>query len=297
MKAMVRRLRARTGSRSIRAATNSCSRSWPRAARAASPRRPTRNSHWGGIVYAKRTGAEADAAQADADRDAQGGDLRAADPRPARDHRAQHRRCRLARDPPAAPAADRRAGGEGLGGMERGRRAAAAGHAAARRPRSEPRCTEPLRCREPAIATVQVDDDNVRVTRWDFDAGRGDRLAPAWHGLCRGAGDRWHAAAGTARRRRPRRRSSRRASPMPAPPASSTMWSMRATRAALLRRDGAQAPDRIVGHSSGHATTEPSSVSGRYVGMRNGRSTVPTAANGFGTKVNAEWSGRSSSPG
>ena len=30
---------------------------------------------------------------------------------------------------------------------------------------------EPLRCRAPAIATVQVDDDNVRVTRWDFPPG------------------------------------------------------------------------------------------------------------------------------
>ena len=30
---------------------------------------------------------------------------------------------------------------------------------------------EPLRCREPAIATVQVDDAHVRVTRWDFGPG------------------------------------------------------------------------------------------------------------------------------
>lgn len=30
---------------------------------------------------------------------------------------------------------------------------------------------EPLRCREPATATVQVDDQHVRVTRWDFPPG------------------------------------------------------------------------------------------------------------------------------
>jgi beta-alanine degradation protein BauB len=30
---------------------------------------------------------------------------------------------------------------------------------------------EPLRCREPAQATVQVDDGKVRVTRWDFAPG------------------------------------------------------------------------------------------------------------------------------
>ncbi len=30
---------------------------------------------------------------------------------------------------------------------------------------------EPLRCREPATATVQVDDAHVRVTRWDFAPG------------------------------------------------------------------------------------------------------------------------------
>jgi len=29
----------------------------------------------------------------------------------------------------------------------------------------------PLRCRPPAIATVQVDDAQVRVTRWDFPPG------------------------------------------------------------------------------------------------------------------------------
>ena len=36
---------------------------------------------------------------------------------------------------------------------------------------SEPPFKEPLRCREPAIATVQVDDAHVRVTRWDFGPG------------------------------------------------------------------------------------------------------------------------------
>ncbi len=36
---------------------------------------------------------------------------------------------------------------------------------------------EPLRCREPAIATVQVDDANVRVTRWDFAPG----AETGWH--------------------------------------------------------------------------------------------------------------------
>lgn len=29
----------------------------------------------------------------------------------------------------------------------------------------------PLRCRPPAVATVQADDDKVRVTRWDFEPG------------------------------------------------------------------------------------------------------------------------------
>ena len=29
----------------------------------------------------------------------------------------------------------------------------------------------PLRCRAPATATVQADDEHVRVTRWDFDPG------------------------------------------------------------------------------------------------------------------------------
>ncbi|MBP0464132.1 cupin domain-containing protein [Roseomonas sp. PWR1] len=37
--------------------------------------------------------------------------------------------------------------------------------------------TEPLRCRPPAIATVQVDDANVRVTRWDFPPGS----ETGWH--------------------------------------------------------------------------------------------------------------------
>ncbi len=29
----------------------------------------------------------------------------------------------------------------------------------------------PLRCRPPAIPTTQVDDENLRVTRWDFEPG------------------------------------------------------------------------------------------------------------------------------
>ncbi|HWT10074.1 MAG TPA: cupin domain-containing protein [Roseomonas sp.] len=36
---------------------------------------------------------------------------------------------------------------------------------------------EPLRCRAPAIPTVQVDDENVRVTRWDFPPGS----ETGWH--------------------------------------------------------------------------------------------------------------------
>lgn len=36
---------------------------------------------------------------------------------------------------------------------------------------------EPLRCRPPAIATVQVDDAHVRVTRWDFPPGS----ETGWH--------------------------------------------------------------------------------------------------------------------
>lgn len=37
--------------------------------------------------------------------------------------------------------------------------------------------SEPLRCRAPAVATVQVDDANVRVTRWDFEPG----AETGWH--------------------------------------------------------------------------------------------------------------------
>lgn len=33
------------------------------------------------------------------------------------------------------------------------------------------RPAEPLRCREPALATQQADDGHVRVTRWDFNPG------------------------------------------------------------------------------------------------------------------------------
>jgi quercetin dioxygenase-like cupin family protein len=35
----------------------------------------------------------------------------------------------------------------------------------------------PLRCREPATGTVQVDDEHVRVTRWDFNPG----AETGWH--------------------------------------------------------------------------------------------------------------------
>ena len=35
----------------------------------------------------------------------------------------------------------------------------------------------PLRCREPAVATVQIDDAHVRVTRWDFAPG----AETGWH--------------------------------------------------------------------------------------------------------------------
>lgn len=37
--------------------------------------------------------------------------------------------------------------------------------------------SEPLRCRAPAVATVQLDDAHVRVTRWDFDPG----AETGWH--------------------------------------------------------------------------------------------------------------------
>lgn len=36
---------------------------------------------------------------------------------------------------------------------------------------------EPLRCRPPAIATTQVDDEHVRVIRWDFEPG----AETGWH--------------------------------------------------------------------------------------------------------------------
>ncbi len=35
----------------------------------------------------------------------------------------------------------------------------------------------PLRCREPATATVHVDDEHVRVVRWDFNPG----AETGWH--------------------------------------------------------------------------------------------------------------------
>ncbi len=35
----------------------------------------------------------------------------------------------------------------------------------------------PLTCRAPAIGTVQIDDDKVKVTRWDFDPG----AETGWH--------------------------------------------------------------------------------------------------------------------
>ena len=35
----------------------------------------------------------------------------------------------------------------------------------------------PLRCREPATGTVQVDDEHLRVVRWDFNPG----AETGWH--------------------------------------------------------------------------------------------------------------------
>lgn len=40
-----------------------------------------------------------------------------------------------------------------------------------------PEQTEPLRCRAPAVATVQLEDAHVRVTRWDFPPG----AETGWH--------------------------------------------------------------------------------------------------------------------
>jgi quercetin dioxygenase-like cupin family protein len=40
-----------------------------------------------------------------------------------------------------------------------------------------PAATEPLRCREPATATIQLDTPHVRVTRWDFAPG----AETGWH--------------------------------------------------------------------------------------------------------------------
>jgi len=37
--------------------------------------------------------------------------------------------------------------------------------------------SEPLRCRIPAVATVQADDETARVTRWDFPPG----AETGWH--------------------------------------------------------------------------------------------------------------------
>jgi quercetin dioxygenase-like cupin family protein len=39
------------------------------------------------------------------------------------------------------------------------------------------RTGEPLRCREPATGTVQLDTEHVRVTRWDFKPG----AETGWH--------------------------------------------------------------------------------------------------------------------
>ncbi|MBE9606639.1 cupin domain-containing protein [Acetobacteraceae bacterium H6797] len=36
---------------------------------------------------------------------------------------------------------------------------------------------EPLRCRPPAVATLQVEDEHVRVIRWDFEPG----AETGWH--------------------------------------------------------------------------------------------------------------------
>ncbi|MEN0077133.1 MAG: cupin domain-containing protein [Paracraurococcus sp.] len=35
----------------------------------------------------------------------------------------------------------------------------------------------PLRCREPATGTVQIDNEHVKVTRWDFNPG----AETGWH--------------------------------------------------------------------------------------------------------------------
>ena len=40
-----------------------------------------------------------------------------------------------------------------------------------------PGAAGPLRCREPATATVQIDDAHLRVTRWDFGPG----AETGWH--------------------------------------------------------------------------------------------------------------------
>ncbi|MBL6456474.1 cupin domain-containing protein [Belnapia sp. T6] len=37
--------------------------------------------------------------------------------------------------------------------------------------------TEPMRCREPATGTVQIDNEHIRVTRWDFNPG----AETGWH--------------------------------------------------------------------------------------------------------------------
>ena len=54
----------RTASRSIRAPTSSCRRILADGGAGCITAASNTNSHWGGIVYAKRTGPEADAAQA-----------------------------------------------------------------------------------------------------------------------------------------------------------------------------------------------------------------------------------------
>jgi quercetin dioxygenase-like cupin family protein len=43
--------------------------------------------------------------------------------------------------------------------------------------RAEKECLMPFKCNQPAVPTVQQDDETVRITRWDFAPG----AATGWH--------------------------------------------------------------------------------------------------------------------
>ena len=182
---------AGTASRSIRARTNSCSDpgGWRRRLhhRGEQRQQPLGRHR---LCQAHRPGSRCGPGHA-------GGDpprrhLGAADPRPARSDRPQPRRRQLAHHPPAAPEARPPTGRRDLGRLAGGRRAAAAGPFAAvsraaryedggssRAPTLRPAASigRPAALPGTGDGTTQLDDEHVRVTRWDFNPG----AETGWH--------------------------------------------------------------------------------------------------------------------